>query len=132
MTDDPGPRLGWPTWTGVVVRDLEAERAFYRDGAGLREVDAGPGWVQFDVGGLLFEVIAAEDLPQYREPGFRIGFTVQDIEAARDALIARGAEAISGIEGGGPGAVNRWAYFRDPEGHVFEITQPLDPSPVNP
>ena len=37
--------LKWPNWIGVVAEDLEAQRRFYRDVLGLRELDAGDGLV---------------------------------------------------------------------------------------
>jgi hypothetical protein len=50
---------------------------------------------------------------------------VEDIEAARNHLLEVGAEQISDIEGDSESR-NRWCYFRDPEGNVFEITRWLD------
>lgn len=114
--------LGWPTWIGVVADDLEAQRRFYRDTLGLAETAAGDGWVEFDLDGRLFEVISRSELPQYEARRFQVGFTVDDIEAARTELIGRGIEPISEIEGG-EDTLNRWCYFRDPEGNVFEITE---------
>jgi catechol-2,3-dioxygenase len=114
--------LGWPTWLGVVADDLDAQAAFYRDVVGLRQTEAGDGWVQFDLDGHLFEVIQRSSLPQYQARRFQVGFTVANIEAARDALVTAGVEPISGIEGGDD-TDNLWCYFRDPEGNVFEITE---------
>jgi resuscitation-promoting factor RpfA len=119
-------RLGWPTWIGVVSDDLEAQSAFYRDTLGLQEVERGDGWVEFDVGGHLFEVIERSSLAQYERRRFQVGFEVDDIETAREALIAAGVQPISEIEGGDD-TDNRWCYFRDPEGNVFEITEWLRP-----
>jgi len=50
-----------------------------------------------------------------------VGFAVDDIQAVRTELLRRGVEPIGDIvddEAGSP-----WAYFRDPEGNVFEIKQ---------
>jgi catechol 2,3-dioxygenase-like lactoylglutathione lyase family enzyme len=63
--------------------------------------------------------VERSSLPQYDKRRFQVGFDVANIDSAREALIAAGAEPIPEIEGGD----NRWAYFRDPEGNVFEITQ---------
>ena len=41
--------LRWPTWIGVIVKDLEAQRLFYRETLGFREIESGDGWVQFDI-----------------------------------------------------------------------------------
>ena len=112
------PSLGWPTWIGVVVDDMERMAAFY-EALGVPRADTGKGWIQFDLDGRTFEILERSSLPQYDGRRFQVGFEVADIEAARHALIAAGAEPISEIEGGD----NRWAYFRDPEGNMFEITQ---------
>ena len=116
------PTLGWPIWIGVVADDLEAQAAFYRDVLGWRQTGSGPDWVHFEVDGQLFEILARSSLPQYDTRRVQVGFEVDDIEIARGELIGMGVEPISGIEGGdGPGG--RWAYFRDPEGNVFEIKE---------
>ena len=112
------PRIGWPTWIGVVVDDMERMAAFYEE-LGIPRTDTGDDWIQLDLEGRTFEILQRSGLPQYDGRRFQVGFDVADIEAARDALIEAGAEPISDILGGD----NRWAYFRDPEGNVFEITQ---------
>jgi catechol 2,3-dioxygenase-like lactoylglutathione lyase family enzyme len=116
----------WPTWIGVVADDLEAQRRFYRDVMGFREIEASADYVQFDMGqGRLFELLAKDpEAPEYAERRYQVGFDVSDIHAAREELIGHGVEPIGDVQGG-PGSVNYWAYFRDPEGNVFEITQRL-------
>jgi catechol 2,3-dioxygenase-like lactoylglutathione lyase family enzyme len=120
-----GGSLGWPTWIGVVANDLEAQRRFYRDVLKLREVGSGEGWVHFDLDGHMFEVIQREvTTAQYDKARYQVGFTVDDIEAIRAELIEHGVQQITEIEPDpGSDTANRWAYFRDPEGNVFEITQ---------
>ena len=115
-------RLGWPAWIGVVAEDLDAQAAFYRDVLGFRQTAAGEDYVQFEFEGRTFEILARSGLPQYDARRVQVGFEVDDIERARAELIAAGVEPISGIEGEASD-VNRWAYFRDPEGNVFEITE---------
>jgi predicted enzyme related to lactoylglutathione lyase len=119
----------WPNWLGVVVDDLEGQRAFYGNVLGLAESDAGEDWVQFDMGGPnLFELLRRSDQPQYDRQRFQPGFAVGDIHAARARLIEHGGEAITEIEGG-PRSGGYWCYFRDPEGNVFELSQRLDQDP---
>jgi catechol-2,3-dioxygenase len=116
--------LGWPTWIEVVADDLEHQRRFYRDTLGFRETGGEEGWVHLEVpGGGLFELIQRDPSPQYDATRFQIGFTVEDIHAAREELVRRGVEPISQIEGEESGSSNMWCYFRDAEGNVFEITQ---------
>jgi predicted enzyme related to lactoylglutathione lyase len=112
--------LGWPTWVGVVVDDLERQRRFWGDLLGLPEASARSDYVQFEMGeGRIFELIQRSGLPQYDELRFQVGFAVEDIGKARAHLLRAGVEPLTEIEGG----ESTWAYFRDPEGNVFEITQ---------
>jgi catechol-2,3-dioxygenase len=110
--------LGWPTWIGVVVEDLEAQRRFYGGVLGFRPLESGTDWVQFDLGEeRILELVRRSERPQYDRLRYQVGFAVPDIDAARQELIARGVEPISELEGSG----RRWCYFRDPEGNVFEL-----------
>jgi catechol 2,3-dioxygenase-like lactoylglutathione lyase family enzyme len=113
--------LGWPTWIGVVVRDLEGQRRFWGDLLGAPEAASGPDFVHWDLGqGRSFELIERSEAPEYDRPRFQVGFAVKDIGAARDELIRLGVEPVTDIVRGDESS---WAYFRDPEGNVFEITQ---------
>jgi len=112
--------LRFPRWIGVVCADLEAQRRFYRDILGLRETGEGDDWIQFDLGpGVTFEIVAQSADPEYDQPRYQVGFVVDDIRAAREELLARGVEPVTDIKG----SVSYWAYFHDPEGNVFEITE---------
>lgn len=116
----------WPVWIGVVVEDMEKQRRFYADLLGLNEVDVGPDWASFDLGGTRkLELIKRSSDPQYDRTRFQVGFAVGNIDAARAALVARGVEAISPVDRGNDGS--RWSYFKDAEGNVFEIKQPGKP-----
>jgi catechol 2,3-dioxygenase-like lactoylglutathione lyase family enzyme len=118
--------LKWPNWLGVVVEDLEAQRRFYRDALGLKEIGAGDGWVLFDMGfPNIFELLQRIDgEPEYDTVRFQPGWAVDDIEATRAALIESEVEALTEIDGG-PESNGYWCYFRDAEGNVFEISQRL-------
>ena len=120
------PSIGWPSWVGVVAEDLEAQRRFYRDVLGFREVEATEEYVQFEMGERrTFELMARDPAtPQYATRRYQVGFEVEDIRAAREELIGRGIEPVSEIDGSDE-AGSLWTYFRDPEGNVFEITQRL-------
>lgn len=114
--------LRWPTWIGVVVDDLEAQRTFWADVLGVPEDHAGPGFAHFIMPtGQIFEVIERSELSEYDRRRFQVGFEVDDIQAARDELIRRGITPISEIMG--DDSPDPWAYFRDLEGNVFEIKQ---------
>lgn len=118
---DPESLLGWPTWIGVVVDDVQAQRRFWGDVLGLSEEWAETDYVQYDMGeGRTLELIERSADPQYDALRFQVGFEVDDIEAARAELIRRGVEAITDIF---PNDEAPWTYFRDPEGHVFALKQ---------
>ena len=53
---------------------------------------------------------------------FQVGFEVEDIQSVRDELIGRGVKPLTEIL---TDADAPWAYFRDPEGNVFEIKERL-------
>jgi catechol 2,3-dioxygenase-like lactoylglutathione lyase family enzyme len=113
-------KIQFPRWIGVVCADLEQQRHFYRDILGLREADHAEDWVQFDMGpGVTFEIIAQSGDPEYDHPRYQVGFAVEDIHAAREELAGQGIQVVSDIKGSN----SYWAYFRDPEGNVFEITE---------
>jgi catechol 2,3-dioxygenase-like lactoylglutathione lyase family enzyme len=113
----------WPNWIGVVVEDMAAQRSFYRDVLGLTEVGAGDGWVQFDMGfPNLLELLQRSERPEYDRPRYQVGFATDDIRTARSAMLARGVEAVSELQGG-PDAGGYWCYFRDAERNVFELSQ---------
>ena len=119
--------LGFPSWVGVVCEDLEGQRRFYEDIVGMRVVGEGEDWIHFDLGtGADFELLRRSAEPQYDGVRYQVGFAVDDIEATRLELIARGVTPISeinGVKGDG-----RWAYFKDPEGNVFEIKEAGQPA----
>lgn len=118
-----GMDLKFPTWIGVVCGDFEGQQAFYGGILGLREVERGDDWVQYDLGpDSTFELLRRSDDAEYDRPKYQVGFVVEEIEAARAELVAKGVEPVTDIKEATDGA-SSWAYFRDPEGNVFEITQ---------
>ena len=119
---------GWPDWLGLVVDDLDEARRFYVGLLGREPAATGDDWIQFDMGaGRIFELLRRDEgRAQYERARFQPGFPVDDMAAATERLTALGAAQISGVEGG-PEHGGLWCYFRDPQGHVFELTQPMAP-----
>jgi catechol-2,3-dioxygenase len=115
--------LRWPAWIGLIVKDLEAQRRYYRDVVGFAERRAEKDCVIFDVGSQMFELIAQSSGPPYQHTGFHIGFAVAHLEDARAELILRGLEAVGEIRSD---AGNSWCYFKDPEGNLYQITEASD------
>jgi len=116
--------LKWPVWIGVVCDDLQAQRRFYRDTLGFREIRAEEGFVWFEFEGKLFELIAKSDKPQYDRRRVSVAFEVADIRSARAELLAKGVEALTDVEGGAE-VGQYWTYFKDVEGNLFELVQRL-------
>lgn len=115
--------LRYPRWIGVVCENFERQRDFYREVLGLHEAEQGDDWVQYDLGpGVTFELLRRSSDPEYDGTRYQVGFVVDDIRAARDELLARGIQPVTDIKESADGE-SSWAYFRDPEGNVFEITQ---------
>lgn len=125
---------------GIVVQDLEASIAWYRDMLGFTEqhrfgwpgVKAafiGRGGVRLE----LFENEAAAPLAaerKERESNLRIGglnhvaLAVDDLEATLAELSAKGVETVSPpreVPGSGG---DRYAFIRDHEGMLVELFEP--------
>jgi catechol 2,3-dioxygenase-like lactoylglutathione lyase family enzyme len=114
----------------VFAKDMARMSAFYRDGVGLVPVeDTRPDeWIRFDAGGVLFALhaipaevakhIAISDPPKRRgDTAIKFTFHVADVEAARQQLLAHGAQMSE---------IARHADLElcdglDPEGNVFQI-----------
>ena len=116
----------------VVVSDVARSRAWYRDVLGAEETDAYEGSVVFRVLGAWLLVVEGGG-PTADKPGTTFAppadpdtisteliFGVPDCLAAYEALNARGAAFLT------PPVTYAWeirAFFRDPDGHLFEITE---------
>lgn len=106
----------------VNVQDVERATAFYRDTLGMRFVFAFPGLAFFDCGGVRLMLSRAED-PKLDHPASILYYRVADIEAAHQALAARGVRFETG-----PHLVARmpdhelWlAEFNDSEDNVLAL-----------
>ena len=73
----------------INVQDVERATAFYRDTLGMRFLFAFPGLAFFDCGGVRLMLSRAED-PKLDHPASILYYRVADIEAAHQALAARG------------------------------------------
>jgi predicted enzyme related to lactoylglutathione lyase len=106
------------------VRDIPRATAFYRDVVGLRPGNVfGDHWAEFDIGTTAFGVGNGEPLGFI--PGQSNGamFEVDDIDAARQGLIAGGAGDVSEINEF-PSSC-RSCFASDPEGNRFGLHQRL-------
>jgi catechol 2,3-dioxygenase-like lactoylglutathione lyase family enzyme len=124
--------------TRLPAQDLERARAFYADKLGLEPVEEREGGLRY--------VCAAGEFSLFESVGSasgdhtQMGWEVDDIEATVSDLRARGlvfeeydlpglrtVGGIAEIEGNYPskGIGERGAWFRDSEGNLLGIGQPL-------
>ena len=114
------------------VRDLDAALAYARDTLGATVLrDKTPTsfgeMVIVQLGGLVMEIIApaspdsplAQLIERRGEGVDSVGFTVQDVQAASDALEASGARMIGSQ--GGPADDMAWMHPKNPLGLSLEL-----------
>jgi catechol 2,3-dioxygenase-like lactoylglutathione lyase family enzyme len=127
--------------TRLPAQDLERARAFYAEKLGLEPVEERDGGLRY--------VCAAGEFAIFESAGAasgdhtQMGWEVDDIEATVRGLRARGVvfeqydlpglktvDGIAEIEGNYPskGSAERGAWFRDSEGNMLGIGQPLGPA----
>lgn len=112
--------LGY-TWAGVRTSDLKSSSRFFSDILGFRRVDDGKGLVQFELpSGQLFEVFGSESRYYQFHNCPVIGFQVEDVRTAKQEMESKGIEFMTDVFGDDKEA---WAYFRGPDGYVYEIWQ---------
>ena len=111
--------------TIVFVDDVARMQAFYQGILGLPVITAEPGWVQLDAGGVIFALHAIKPGPKLPDPApervdscIKLCFHVDDIDAARAALVAGGVRMREIHRYGGVALCDGI----DPEGNVFQIT----------
>ena len=108
-------------WLGTRTAQFEQMTDFCRNVMGLSQTFLEPGFAIFDLpNGDRLEVFG----PQQSYNTFMThpvaGFLVDDIEAARAEMEAKGIEFIGSIESDGDDY--KWTHFRAPDGSVYELT----------
>jgi catechol 2,3-dioxygenase-like lactoylglutathione lyase family enzyme len=124
--------------TRLPAQDLDRARAFYADKLGLEPSEERPGGLLYRCAGGEFALFQSAGA----SPGTftQMGWTVDDIEATVTELRTRGVifeeydlpglttvNGIAEIEGNYPskGSGERAAWFRDSEGNMLGIGQPI-------
>jgi catechol 2,3-dioxygenase-like lactoylglutathione lyase family enzyme len=112
--------------TIIFADDAEAARAFFRDVLGFPHVDAGEGW-------LIFELPAGE-LALHPGPGWgrdtaqhELFFMCHDIERTMDQLKQKGVEFTAPVTDEGYGLMTR---LRIPGAGEIGLYEPRHPSPL--
>lgn len=115
---------------GIPVSDVDAAKAFYVEQVGFdldHDVRPSEGMrvVQMTPPGSCCSVVIGEGMP-LGQPGSTKGpqLVVEDIDAAREALLARGVP-ISEVQQLGPEGApgSRFAFFADPDGNGWSIQE---------
>jgi catechol 2,3-dioxygenase-like lactoylglutathione lyase family enzyme len=137
---------------GITVKDLEASIRFYHDVLGLEFSNEPSPWFDGEAlgkavgvpGGALRQVslILGDtmlELLEYRSPpseteaplksqsrgASHVGFLVDDIQAKKAELEAKGIEFYSDVNSVDDGVLAgwRWVYFEDPDGYPLELVE---------
>jgi catechol 2,3-dioxygenase-like lactoylglutathione lyase family enzyme len=115
-----GPvKLKGVVWLGTRTAHFDEMVAFAQNVLGLEPKHGEDGLAVFELpSGDTFEVFDEQHPGGGHPDGVAGGFLVDDAEAAAAELRAAGVEVS---EVGSAGAF-RWAYFRAPDGNLYEVT----------
>jgi len=105
------------------TRQFDAMREFYREQVGLGIRREEPQWVEFDTGGA---TLALHETRDEGEQGIALRFEIDDLEARRRALEARGVPPCVPLEV----TLGRLADLRDPEGNLLQLFEPRHAAPA--
>lgn len=118
----------------LIVADLDRALRFYQDALGLAVRHRADQFAQLETGttrlGLFTRHAMANTLhmdleaPRLAAPAFELGFKVDDVDAAYEALVAAGAKAVTAPETRPWG--QRTGYVRDPDGNLIELVTQLN------
>ena len=124
--------------TRLPAQDLDRARSFYAEKLGLEPVEERVGGLRYVCGGCEFALFTSAGASSGDHT--QMGWEVEDIDATVSELRARGVvfeeydgpdmktvDGIAHIEGNYPskGNAERGAWFRDSEGNMLGIGQPL-------
>lgn len=103
---------------GMMVKDLDAAVAFYRDRLGVKHLFTAPGMAFFDVGGI--RLMLGQATAEY-PPATFLYYKVDDIDSAATTLKARGVTQVEAPELAhrAPGMELWLAQFKDLDGNVM-------------
>ena len=117
----------------IYADDLAVSRKFYGDLLQMQEIFANHDSVVYQIGSACLNVLMKENAPELVEPlpiapssaGSRslLTVTVDDVDAAYAALVARGVVFLNGPLDRPWGM--RTAAFADPSGHCWELAQKI-------
>lgn len=112
----------------IITDDVARLRAFYVDVLGLPVVGGFPGRaiIFIGAGGTAIELVERSARPDGGGGWDHLALEVADIDTAYAELTARGVPFHSAPMAFPPAAPSvRIAFFKDPDGNVLELVQPL-------
>ena len=124
--------------TRLPAQDLDRARAFYADKLGLEPVEERPGGLRYECASGVFALFQSTGRPSGEHT--QMAFEVDDIDGVAAELRRRGVvfedvdvpglrtiDGIADIAGNYPskGTGERGAWFRDSEGNLIGIGQPV-------
>ena len=129
--------------TRLPAKDLDRARKFYADKLGLEPVEERPGRLRYECGGGVFALFTSAGSASGTHT--QMGWEVEDLESTVTVLRARGVvfeeydapglktvNGVADIAGNYPskGVGERGAWFRDSEGNLLGLGQPVRRSRV--
>jgi predicted enzyme related to lactoylglutathione lyase len=126
MTETASLQLGKIGQIATRAHDLDRAVAFYRVVLGLPFLYRFGSLAFFDCAGTRL-LIETPSSPEFDHPGSVLYFTVDDIQAAWETLVARGADIVDQPHIVGKlETVDVWmAFFRDTEGNLLALMAEL-------
>jgi catechol 2,3-dioxygenase-like lactoylglutathione lyase family enzyme len=124
--------------TRLPAQDLARAKAFYAEKLGLTPIEERPGGARYECRSGTFVLFQSAGAPSGTHT--QMGFDVEDLEGTVAELRARGVvfeeyegpgfktvDGITHVEGNYPskGTAGKGAWFRDSEGNLIGIEQPL-------
>lgn len=106
-------------YTYLVVADMNAAVAFYRDGLGLKlKFQDGQRWAEFDAGNGTAIALSSADESGLGVTGAVVVFQAKDAEELAASLVARGASILARRDMGDHGHL---IAIREPSGNIFQL-----------
>jgi catechol 2,3-dioxygenase-like lactoylglutathione lyase family enzyme len=112
------------TWAGAKTEDFAGTVRFFSDvlGLPLSRRDDTAEWAVFDLpSGQRLEVFGPKDGQHDFMQCPVFGFEVEDVWSARKELESKGVEFVTEVKEWAAGLAS--AYFRGPDGHLYEVWQ---------
>ena len=122
-SNNPTFALGEIGQIAITVSDLEKAVAFYRDALGMKHLFNAPPSMAFFAAGNVRLMLGRPEKPDSERVGCALYFKVADIQAARDALAARGVafEVEPHRLAKMPDHELWMAFFRDPNRNLLAL-----------